>query len=138
MENRLKISHCPGTLEGGSTNDHSPLERGQYASFRASFPLLLLWFCQCSCFYPWFFADFVKVKKFAVLYIKHTCTRTINLQCFLQDTLVVYQEKRTNIATENHFIYFFFYFFFFFFFYLFIYFFFFFVILNYMHFMATF
>ena len=30
MENRLKVSHCPGTWEGDSTNDHSPLEKGQY------------------------------------------------------------------------------------------------------------
>ena len=34
VENRLKISHCPGTWEGDSTNDHSPLERGQYVSER--------------------------------------------------------------------------------------------------------
>ena len=58
------------------------------------------------------FADFVKVKKkkkknIAVLFIKHTCTRTINLQFFLQDPPVFYQEKRTNIATENHFFFFF-------------------------------
>ena len=30
MENRLKINHCPGTWEEDSSNDHSPLERGQY------------------------------------------------------------------------------------------------------------
>ena len=41
-----------------------------------------------------------KKKKLAVLYIKHTCTRTINLQFFLQDPPVFYQEKRTNIATD--------------------------------------
>ena len=57
------------------------------------------------------FADFVKVKKkkeknIAVLFLKHTCTRTINLQFFLQDPPVFYQEKRTNIATENLFFFF--------------------------------
>ena len=81
------------------------------------------------------FADFVKVKKkkIAVLFIKYTCTRTINLQFFLQDPPVFYQEKRTNIATENHFFLFLFFYFF-----VVVFFFFFFVILNYMHFMATF
>ena len=60
------------------------------------------------------------MKKIAVLYIKHTCTRTINLQFFLQDPPVFYQEKRTNIATENIFLFFFFYFYFFFFFFFFL------------------
>ena len=86
VENRLKII---------------VIVREHGKGIRASFPLLLLWFCQCSSFCPWFFADFVKVKKIAVLYIKHTCTRTINLQFFLQDPPVFYREKRTNIATEN-------------------------------------
>ena len=68
--------------------------------------ILLLWFCQCSSFCPWFSADFVKVKKKQSLYyIKHTCTRTINLQFFLQDPPVFYQEKK-NIATENQFLHF--------------------------------
>ena len=48
-----------------------------------------------------------KKKKLAVLYIKHTCTRTINLKFFLQDPPVFYQEKRTNIATDFFFFFFF-------------------------------
>ena len=46
------------------------------------------------------------MKKIAVLYIKHTCTRTINLQFFLQDPPVFFQEERTNIAAEFFFFFF--------------------------------
>ena len=83
VENRLKIIVIVREQGGGGRgfyNHHSPLERGQYV---LCLPLLLLEFCQCSSFCPWVFADFVKVKEIAVLYIKHTCTRTINLQFFL-------------------------------------------------------
>ena len=89
VENRLKIivivrEHGEGSFSIGKGT----------ICFRASFSLLLLWFCQCSSFTPWFFADFVKVKKISLLYIKHTCTRTINLQFFLQDLPVFYQGKK--------------------------------------------
>ena len=122
VENRLKINHCPGTWEEDSSNDHSPLERGQYVLERV-FRYCYYGSVNALASVPGFrrFRQSEKKKKIAVLFIKHTCNRTINLQFFLQDPPVFYQEKRTNIATENHFFFFFF-----------------FVILNYMHFMATF
>ena len=51
------------------------------------------------------FRWFRQSENIAVLFIKYTCTRTINLQFFLQDPPVFYQEKR-NIATENQFLHF--------------------------------
>ena len=113
MKNRLKINHCPGTWEEDSSNDHSPLERGQYVLERVFLTVIMV--LSMLLLLSLVFADFVKVQKkkkkkkkknIAVLFIKHTCTRTINLQFFLQDPPVFYQEKRTNIATENHFFFF--------------------------------
>ena len=82
MENRLKIIVIVREQGEGILQSSFSVGKGTIC-FRASFPLLLLKFCQCSSFCPWVFADFVKVKKIAVIYIKHTCTRTINLQFFL-------------------------------------------------------
>ena len=106
MKNRLKINHCPGTWEEDSSNDHSPLERGQYVLERV-FRYCYYGSVNALASVPGFrrFRQSEKKKKkkknIAVLFIKHTCTRTINLQFFLQDPPVFYQEKRTNIATEN-------------------------------------
>ena len=93
VENMLKIVIIVREQGNGILQWPFSVENGTLY-FRASFPLLLLWFCQCSSFCPWFFGDFVKEKKIAVLYIKHTYTRTINLHFFLQDPPVFYQEKK--------------------------------------------
>ena len=91
VENRLKIIVIVREKGKGILQWSFSVGKGTIY-FRASFPLLLLRFCQCSSFCPWFFADFVKVKNIALLYIKHTCTRTINLHFFLQDPPVFYQD----------------------------------------------
>ena len=59
--------------------------------FRASFPLLLLRFCQCSGHGSSPISSKWKISLYYI-YIKHTCTRTINLQFFLQDPPVFYQD----------------------------------------------
>ena len=62
VENRLKIIVIVREQGKGILQWSFSIGKGTVC-FRASFPLLLLWFCQCSRFCPWFFADFVKVKK---------------------------------------------------------------------------
>ena len=100
VENGLKIIVI--VREGDCTMTFS-VGKGTIC-FRTSFPLLLLWFCQCSSFCPCFFSDFVKVKKHRHknIYVPGPLTYNFCYKILQFST----KRKRTNLATQNQFLHF--------------------------------